>query len=165
MQIKDIVKDQMAHFVFYRDKALFYETDKGFQFPVPIDDAGSATLKNQEKILSWMYQITRNVMVDYYRKQRSTEDIDNVVVAEEMDIGEDVKKELAQCLLPMVDQLPANYQDALKMAEFDGLTQKEDEKNRGKNCCPPGRPAKEYRCEDDGKGKDGRAGQKGQAHR
>ena len=40
MNIKDIVKNQNAHFVFYRDRSLFYETDKGFQFPVPIDDAG-----------------------------------------------------------------------------------------------------------------------------
>ena len=59
--------------------------------------------------MSWMYQITRNVIVDYYRKQRSTEDIAKAVMVEEIDIEEDVAKELAQCLLPMVNQLPSNH--------------------------------------------------------
>ncbi len=89
------------------------------------------TLKDQEKILSWMYQITRNVIVDYYRKQRSTEDIDKAVAVEGIDIEEDVDKELAQCLLPMVNQLPSNYRQAIKMAEFDGLTQKEIAQKQG----------------------------------
>lgn len=82
------------------------------------------TLKDQEKILSWMYQITRNVIVDYYRRYKPTEDIDKTNVVKEINIQEDVEKELAQCLLPMVNQLPSNYRQAIKMAEFDGLTQK-----------------------------------------
>lgn len=49
MKIKDIVKGQQAHFVFYRDKALFYETDNGFRFPAPVDNAGSATFNQEEK--------------------------------------------------------------------------------------------------------------------
>lgn len=82
------------------------------------------TLKDQEKILSWMYQITRNVIVDYYRKQRSEGTLDEADMVEHIDIEKDVRKELAQCLLPMVNQLPSNYQQAIKMVEFDGLTQK-----------------------------------------
>lgn len=89
------------------------------------------TLKDQEKILPWMYQITRNVIVDYYRKQRPTEDIDETVVVKEINIEEDVGKELAQCLLPMVNQLPSNYRQAIIMAEFDGLTQKEIAQKQG----------------------------------
>ncbi len=89
------------------------------------------TLQDQEKILSWMYQITRNVIVDYYRKQRPKEDIDEAVMAKEIDIEEDVEKKLAQCILPMVNQLPSNYQQAIKMAEFDGLTQKEIAQKQG----------------------------------
>lgn len=61
MKIKDIVKGQMAHFVFYRDKALFYETDNGFQFPVPIDDAGSATLNQEEKAILLMRYIRKHL--------------------------------------------------------------------------------------------------------
>lgn len=89
------------------------------------------TLRDQDKILSWMYQITRNVIVDYYRKHNPIEDIDEIVVVQEINIEEDVQKELAQCLLPMVNQLPSNYQQAVKMAELDGLTQKEIAQKQG----------------------------------
>ena len=61
MKIKEIVKDQNAHFVFYRDNSLFYETDKGFQFPVPIDDAGSATINREEKAILLMRYIRKHL--------------------------------------------------------------------------------------------------------
>ena len=61
MKIKDIVKNQQAHFVFYRDRALFYETDNGFQFPVPIDDAGSATFNQEEKAILLMRYIRKHL--------------------------------------------------------------------------------------------------------
>jgi len=57
MKILDIVKDQNAHFVFYRDRSLFYETDSGFQFPVPTEDAGSATFNKEEKAILLMRYI------------------------------------------------------------------------------------------------------------
>jgi len=61
MKIKDIVKNQNAHFVFYRDKSLFYETDNGFQFPVPINDAGTATLRKEEKAILLMRYIRKHM--------------------------------------------------------------------------------------------------------
>ena len=61
MKIREIVKNQNAHFVFYRDRALFYETDNGFQFPVPIEDAGSATFNKEEKAIFLMRYIRRHL--------------------------------------------------------------------------------------------------------
>ena len=59
--IKDIVKGNNAHFVFFRDKALFYETDDGFQFPIPVDDAGSATFNAEEKAILLMRYIRKHL--------------------------------------------------------------------------------------------------------
>lgn len=59
--IKDIVKDKKAHFVFFRDRSLFYETDDGFQFPIPIDDAGSATFNAEEKAILLMRYIRKHI--------------------------------------------------------------------------------------------------------
>lgn len=59
--IKDIVKGKNAHFVFFRDKSLFYETDDGFQFPIPVDDAGSATFNAEEKAILLMRYIRRHL--------------------------------------------------------------------------------------------------------
>lgn len=61
MKIKDIVKNQNAHFVFYRDQSLFYETDNGFQFPVPVSDAGSATFNQEEKAILLMRYIRKHL--------------------------------------------------------------------------------------------------------
>ena len=61
MTIKDIVKNQNAHFVFYRDQCLFYETDNGFQFPIPVEDAGSATFNSEEKAILLMRYIRKHV--------------------------------------------------------------------------------------------------------
>ncbi len=61
MNIKEIVKNQNAHFVYYRDKALFYETDNGFQFPVPVEDAGSATFNSEEKAILLMRYIRKHL--------------------------------------------------------------------------------------------------------
>ena len=61
MNIKEIVKNQNAHFVFYRDQSLFYETDNGFQFSVPISDAGSATINSQEKAILLMRYIRKHI--------------------------------------------------------------------------------------------------------
>jgi RNA polymerase sigma-70 factor, ECF subfamily len=48
-----------------------------------------------------------------------------------MNIEEDVEKELAQCILPMVNQLPIDYREAIQMAEFKRLTQKEIAQKQG----------------------------------
>lgn len=61
MNIKDLVKNQNAHFVYFRDQCLFYETDNGFQFPVPVADAGSATFNSQEKAILLMRYIRKHV--------------------------------------------------------------------------------------------------------
>ncbi|MBL4572500.1 MAG: hypothetical protein JKY86_05435 [Gammaproteobacteria bacterium] len=61
MNIKEIVKNQNAHFVFYRDQSLFYETDNGFLFSVPISDAGSATINAEEKAILLMRYIRKHI--------------------------------------------------------------------------------------------------------
>ncbi len=74
-KIIDIVKDQKAHFVFFRDQSLFYETDGGFQFPVPIGDAGSATFNAEEKAILLMRYIRKHVehTAEAKNKQRTSD--------------------------------------------------------------------------------------------
>ena len=83
------------------------------------------TLKDPEKIIAWMYQITRNMIVDYYRKRSPTEELDEALIVQEVNIGEDVRKDLAGCLMPLINELPVHYRQAIMLSEIDGLTQKE----------------------------------------
>lgn len=70
LSLKDMVSDdKKVRFVFYRDKALHYETEDGFVFPVPIDDAGSATFGAEEKALLMMRYIRKQIKVLETAKQ------------------------------------------------------------------------------------------------
>ena len=62
LSLKEMVSnDKKVRFVFYRDKALHYETENGFVFPVPIDDASSATFGAEEKALLMMRYIRKQI--------------------------------------------------------------------------------------------------------
>ena len=59
--LKTLVKNKTARFAFYRDRVLHYETDDGFIFPVPIEDAGSATFNAEEKAILMMRYIRKHL--------------------------------------------------------------------------------------------------------
>jgi len=61
VNIKDIVKDKQGRFSFYRDKQLFYRTEDGFEFPVPIDDVGNATFLAEDKAILFMRWIRKHI--------------------------------------------------------------------------------------------------------
>lgn len=48
-----------VHFQYYRDGSLWYQTDSGFTFPVPIDDIGTATFLRDDKALLFMRYIRK----------------------------------------------------------------------------------------------------------
>ena len=41
MTLKELVKGKKVRFRFYRDGEIWYATDGGFEFPVPIADTGT----------------------------------------------------------------------------------------------------------------------------
>jgi hypothetical protein len=60
--IKDMVKDnKKVHFTFYRDRQLFYQTECGFEFPVPIDNIGNATFLAEDKAILFMRYIRKHL--------------------------------------------------------------------------------------------------------
>ena len=85
------------------------------------------TLKDVKKLESWIYQVTRNAIIDYYRSIRTTttlEDPEALQLAEDLP-DEDVISELFPCVRAMVTSLPAQDRQALILTEYQGLTQKE----------------------------------------
>jgi RNA polymerase sigma-70 factor (ECF subfamily) len=83
------------------------------------------TLRNQERLSSWIYQITRNAIADYYRAQRPTTALLETLVGADDVVDEDVVRELLPCVAAMVDELPESYREALRLTEYGGLSQKE----------------------------------------
>jgi RNA polymerase sigma-70 factor (ECF subfamily) len=85
------------------------------------------TLKNSEKLEQWVYQIARNQLIDYYRREKSTvslEDVERYLPIDEIP-DEDMNAQLAASLITLLKCLPKSYQEALWLTEYRGLTQKE----------------------------------------
>lgn len=56
----EIVKtSKITKFIYYRDSSLWYETDNGFKFPVPIEDIGTATFYDEDKTILFMRYIRK----------------------------------------------------------------------------------------------------------
>jgi RNA polymerase sigma-70 factor, ECF subfamily len=85
------------------------------------------TLKDVKKLEGWIYQITRNAIIDFYRSSRPTTTLE---AEEVLDMPEelpddDVVSELLPCVRAMVRSLPEMDRQALVLTEYQGLTQKE----------------------------------------
>src|SRR5258708_19583646 len=85
------------------------------------------TLRDVKKLGSWIYQITRNAIVDSYREPRPAATLESPEVLElpsELP-DDDVVSELLPCVRAMVRNLPELDRQALGLTEYQGLTQKE----------------------------------------
>ncbi|MCI0400280.1 MAG: RNA polymerase sigma factor SigZ [Gammaproteobacteria bacterium] len=84
------------------------------------------TLKEPSKLRPWLYQITRNAIIDYYRLQKPSEAVpDELIHEERTEEDGSAQWELARCLVPLLDELPEPYRQALRLTEFEGATQSE----------------------------------------
>ena len=88
------------------------------------------TLRNEEKLQSWMYQIARNAIYDYYRNPKTTNTALELLEPEHLfapedDPSDNIIAELTPCIKAMIDSLPNDYREALILTEYHRLTQKQ----------------------------------------
>ena len=71
MKLKDLVSGgKRVKFTFYRQGELWYTTDTGFEFPVPIADVGTATFFNEDKAILFMRYIRKHLdTIDTAKKE------------------------------------------------------------------------------------------------
>ncbi|WAM19494.1 sigma-70 family RNA polymerase sigma factor [Rhodococcus sp. JS3073] len=83
-------------------------------------------LREQDRILGWMYAITRNAITDYrsapHRRELAVDAVPDNPPHGEPDADEAAEKELASCLVPMLSGLPAEQAAAVKMVDLDART-------------------------------------------
>ena len=84
-------------------------------------------LQDVKKLEGWIYQITRNAIIDFYRNARpmSTLDVPEVQELPEELADDDIVSELLPCVCAMVNNLPEQDRQAIVLTEYQGLTQKE----------------------------------------
>ncbi|MEM7030543.1 MAG: RNA polymerase sigma factor SigZ [Chloroflexota bacterium] len=87
-------------------------------------------LEDETRLQGWVYQIGRNAIHDYYRRQNILVELPETLPTDPTpDVS--LNKELAACLRPMAERLPDKYREAIALTEFEGLTQKEMGKRLG----------------------------------
>jgi RNA polymerase sigma-70 factor (ECF subfamily) len=87
--------------------------------------AKMGTLRDVRKLESWIYQIARNAIIDYYRSHRTTEEVPQTLGYWEETDEDDVTTRLAADVREMVEALPEPYRQALMLTAYQGLSQKE----------------------------------------
>ena len=77
-------------------------------------------VKDTEKITAWIYQITRNIIVDHFRRQSKP-----IILADiESDSEQhDLNDCVSSCLKEMLQTLPEKYREAIELTEFHNLSQ------------------------------------------
>jgi|SRR6185503_8422327 RNA polymerase sigma-70 factor (ECF subfamily) len=92
-------------------------------------------LKDQNRLISWIYQIARHAIIDHYRVPDRRREMPAGLAADlevyqssssmqtaSEDSGQ-LRTELAGCLRPMIEQLSEDYRQAVILVDLEGLTQ------------------------------------------
>ena len=86
--------------------------------------ANLAYVRDMKKLESWVYQIARNSITDYYRSKRTHVELSDYPVEDEDD-SLDIPVSLSPYLREVVESLPEPYREALILTEYQGVSQKE----------------------------------------
>lgn len=82
-------------------------------------------LKSQGSLKGWLYKIAYNTIMDFYRDKLPYDELPEDLIAEGEDTVGEARKELAECLRPLIDDLPEKYSTPLRLAELEGVPQQE----------------------------------------
>ena len=94
------------------------------------------SLKDETKINNWVFQLTRNTITDYYRKQNVRfEEEEKIDEFKQIDLSKEdfiinendrnLSEEITSGLRPLIESLPYKYSQALILTEYEGLSQVE----------------------------------------
>lgn len=90
--------------------------------------AKADSLSEKDNVQNWLFTITKNAVIDYYRvrSKKMTFQLDDVL-AEQLREEEtiDGSKGLENCVSIMVNLLPSEYRDIIEDSELRGVKQKE----------------------------------------
>lgn len=90
----------------------------------------AGTVKDTTAIAAWVHRVTRNAIADHYRsgpvrRELVTSEVEPKPIDESDGDGSHPRSELASCVAPLLNQLPARYREALTLTELGGLSQAE----------------------------------------
>ena len=88
-------------------------------------------LKNNSKLTSWLFQIARNAIIDYFREEIRAMELLKNMQQEETYVKKTSTEILKYCMDFFLSRLPEKYVEALIFTEFKGHSQIELAKKEG----------------------------------
>jgi RNA polymerase sigma-70 factor (ECF subfamily) len=82
-------------------------------------------LKKENRVHSWIFQITRNTIIDYFRSKKNNHILTNDFPELEEDNPNESFNIILEDMIRNLDKLPPEYCDALCKTEFRGVSQKQ----------------------------------------
>lgn len=82
-------------------------------------------LQDEEKLQSWLYQICRHSIIDYYRKKPvagNSDMLDSLIADSE---NHQQQAQLSRCISTLINQLPDNVSGILADSELEQIKQKD----------------------------------------
>jgi RNA polymerase sigma-70 factor (ECF subfamily) len=84
------------------------------------------TLLRKEKLQNWLFRITRNAIIDYYRRPgKSSEPFEIDLIDKSEDSFDDAVEELTGCVKSFISKLPEKYREIVHESEIHGVRQKD----------------------------------------
>ena len=85
------------------------------------------SVRDPGSLRAWLYQLTRNTIMDHYRKRElATVPLElPESIPDDSPAETNIGAELEPCVRALMARLPEKYRQSLELTEFRGLTQKE----------------------------------------
>ena len=83
------------------------------------------SLQDSTKLKNWLFQITRNTIIDHFRESITTESISTDLPEEADETNSEIMEEVGNWISPFISRLPKKYQEALILSEINGMSQKD----------------------------------------
>ncbi|MCX2739617.1 RNA polymerase sigma factor SigZ [Pontibacter anaerobius] len=83
-------------------------------------------LQGVHNLKAWLYQITRNTVHDFFRESGRRQPLHpEAEFAEPEEMPERNRQEVEALVEPLISLLPAEYAEALRLSELEGMSQKD----------------------------------------
>ena len=84
------------------------------------------TLSNRESLPAWVWQITRNTLLYYYKQTRlPVVEIEQAAIRSPDLSSVEFNQLMAECIRPFLELLPEQHREALQLADLQNVSQKE----------------------------------------
>lgn len=80
-----------------------------------------ASLRDGTRLEAWLYRVARTTLIDYYRRQKPTEELPLALAAESRDEVAAMRVAMASSMHHFLVELPEAYREPVRLAELEGL--------------------------------------------